>query len=110
MLGVASNYTNITIASMEDLGGGLKLDFAAQIAWDTSNTGGLSNRNSHIGLVGESWGGVWYGSNENLYERYFYTQDPLDGAAGLGGNLQIMGTPGGAVFTTCNKGTLATPW
>jgi predicted porin len=91
---------------MEDLGGGLKLDFAAQIAWDTANTGGLSNRNSHIGLVGESWGGVWYGSNENLYERYFYTQDPLDGAAGLGGNLQIMGTPGGAVFTTCNRGNV----
>lgn len=100
-LGLASNYTNITIASMEDLGGGLKLDFAAQIAWDTVNTGGLSNRNSHIGLVGESWGGVWYGSNENIYERYFYTQDPLDGAAGLGGNLQVMGTPGGAVFTVC---------
>jgi predicted porin len=106
-IGLASNYTNITIASMEDLGGGLKLDFAAQIAWDTVNTGGLSNRNSHIGLVGESWGGVWYGSNENIYERYFYTQDPLDGAAGLGGNLQVMGTPGGAVFTTCNKGDVA---
>lgn len=102
-IGVASNYTNITIASLEDLGGGLKLDFAAQIAWDTSNNAGLSNRNSHIGLVGESWGGVWYGNNENLYERYFYTQDPLDGAAGLGGNLQIMGTPGGAVFSTCGK-------
>jgi predicted porin len=109
-VGVASNYTNITIASMEDLGGGLKLDFAAQIDWNTTAAGNstgatLGNRNSHIGLVGESWGGVWYGSNENIYERYFYTQDPLDGAAGLGGNLQIMGTPGGAVFTTCGKGS-----
>ena len=84
---------------MEDLGGGLKLDFAAQIAWNTANNAGLSNRNSHIGLVGESWGGVWYGSNENIYERYFYTHDPLDGAAGLGGNLQILGNPGaGSVF------------
>jgi len=106
-IGLASNYTNITIASLEDLGGGLKLDFAAQIDWNTVNTGGLNNRNSHIGLVGESWGGVWYGSNENIYERYFYTQDPLDGAAGLGGNLQIMGTPGGAVFTTCTGGSAA---
>ena len=98
-IGLASNYTNITIASMEDLGGGLKLDFAAQIDWNTVEQRlALSNRNSHIGLVGENWGGVWYGSNENIYERYFYTQDPLDGAAGLGGNLQIMGTPGGAVF------------
>jgi predicted porin len=103
-LGLASNYTNITIASMEDLGGGLKLDFAAQIDWNTTNAGNsLNNRNSHIGLVGESWGGVWYGSNENIYERYFYTVDPLDGAAGLGGNLQVMGTPGGAVFTVCSK-------
>ena len=106
-VGLASNYTNITIASMEDLGGGLKLDFAAQIDWNTVNAGNsMNNRNSHIGLVGESWGGVWYGSNENIYERYFYTQDPLDGAAGLGGNLQIMGTPGGAVFRTCGKGTV----
>ncbi len=106
-VGLASNYTNITIASMEDLGGGLKLDFAAQIDWNTVNAGNsMNNRNSHIGLVGESWGGVWYGSNENIYERYFYTQDPLDGAAGLGGNLQIMGTPGGAVFQTCGKGTV----
>src|ERR1700754_1498364 len=40
-IGVASNYTNITIASMEDLGGGLKLDFAAQIAWDTTSTSAL---------------------------------------------------------------------
>jgi len=101
--GVTSNYTNVTISSLEDLGGGLKLDFAAQIAWDTKSVNTLSNRNSHIGLVGESWGGVWIGSNENIYERYFYTIDPLDGAAGLGGNLQMLGTPGGAVFTTCGQ-------
>jgi predicted porin len=108
-LGLSSNYTNITIASMEDLGGGLKLDFAAQIDWNTTNaSNSLNNRNSHIGLVGESWGGVWYGSNENIYERYFYTQDPLDGAAGLGGNLQIMGTPGGNVFQTCPTGSFST--
>ena len=36
----------------------------------------------------------WIGTNENLYERYFYTVDPLDGAAGIGGNLPIFGTPG----------------
>jgi predicted porin len=34
-----------------------------------------------------------------LYEAYYYTVDPLDGAAGLGGNLQMLGTPGfGNVF------------
>jgi predicted porin len=107
--GVASNYSNVTISSMEDLGGGLKLDFAYQITAPTSSVGGVSNRNSHIGLVGESWGGVWWGSNEHIYERYLYTIDPLDGAAGLGGNLQMLGTPGGAVFSTCGNvsGTVA---
>jgi predicted porin len=98
--GINTNYTNITIGSMEDLGGGLKLDFAYQITANfQSTTASPQNRNSHIGLVGDSWGGVWIGTNENLYERYFYTVDPLDGAAGMGGNLQIFGSPGyGSVF------------
>jgi len=105
--GVANNYSNVTISSVDDLGGGLKLDFAAQIAWGLSNNQDLSNRNSHIGLVSESWGGVWYGSNENIYERYFYTIDPLDGAAGLGGNLAILGNPGaGFAFDACR----GAPW
>lgn len=96
---VTTNYSNVTIGSMEDLGGGLKLDFAYQIVANTNGNSAISNRNSHIGLVGESWGGVWYGTNENLYERYLYTVDPLDGAAGIGGNLQILGSPGyGVVF------------
>src|SRR5215471_13372405 len=93
--GINTNYSNVTIASMEDLGGGLKLDFAYQLTanfQDANNA--ATNRNSHIGLVGDSWGGVWVGTNENLYERYYYTVDPLDGAAGIGGNLSIMGSPG----------------
>jgi predicted porin len=54
--------------------------------------------------VGDNWGGVWIGTNENLYERYFYTIDPLDGAAGMGGNLQILGSPGyGQVFDAPGK-------
>jgi predicted porin len=94
--GVTTTYSNITIGSMEDLGGGLKLDFAAQMDWGGLNTAGagISNRNSHIGLVSESWGGVWYGTNENIYERYFYSVDPIDGAMGIGGNLTILGNPG----------------
>src|SRR3954463_4531595 len=98
--GINTNYTNITIGSMEDLGGGLKLDFAYQFTANfQSVTASPQNRNSHIGLVGDSWGGVWIGTNENLYERYFYTVDPLDGAAGMGGNLQVFGSPGyGTVF------------
>jgi len=101
--GINANYSNITIGSMEDLGGGLKLDFAFQITAPVNGNNNVQNRNSHIGLVGDSWGGVWWGSNENLYERYFYTVDPLDGAAGLGGNLQILGSPGyGSVFDAPN--------
>ncbi len=98
--GISNNYSNITISSLEDLGGGLKLDFALQIQLAPANdtTSALGNRNSHIGLVSDSWGGIWYGTNEHIYERYLYTIDPIDGAAGLGGNLQILGTPGGQVF------------
>ena len=107
--GINTNYSNITIGSMEDLGGGLKLDFAYQITANfqtADNAAGTSpiNRNSHIGLVGDSWGGVWIGTNEHLYERYFYSVDPLDGAAGIGGNLSLLGTPGyGQVFDTGNN-------
>ena len=38
------------------------------------------------------------GTNENVYERMMYTADPLDGALGPGGNLMLLGTPGGAAF------------
>lgn len=97
--GIANNYSNITISSLEDLGGGLKLDFALQVQLAPgSANNALANRNSHIGLVSDSWGGVWYGTNEQIYERYLYQIDPMDGAAGLAGNLQILGTPGGQVF------------
>lgn len=97
--GIDTNYSNITIGSLEDLGGGVKLDFAFQMIAPINSNSGVSNRNSHIGLTSDNWGGVWWGSNENLYERYLYTVDPLDGAAGIGGNLSILGTPGyGNVF------------
>ena len=99
LTGIDTNYSNITIGSMEDLGGGLKLDFAYQLTANFQQGNAATNRNSHIGLTGDSWGGVWYGTNENLYERYLYTVDPLDGAAGVGGNLSILGSPGyGTVF------------
>lgn len=99
LTGINTNYSNVTIGSMEDLGGGLKLDFAYQLTANFNRLNNAQNRNSHIGLVGDTWGGVWIGTNENLYERYLYTVDPLDGAAGMGGNLQILGSPGyGSVF------------
>lgn len=105
--GVATNYSNVTISSTDDIGNGNKIDFAYQITAPTASAGAngvVQNRNSHIGVVNDSWGGVWWGSNENIYERYLYTIDPLDGAAGIGGNLQMLGTPGGQVFSTGNSG------
>jgi predicted porin len=104
--GINTNYSNITIGSMEDLGGGLKLDFGYQFTANFQAVNSSpSNRNSHIGLTSDSWGGVWYGTNENLYERYYYTVDPLDGAAGVGGNLAVLGSPGyGSVFDAGNGG------
>ena len=105
---LTNNYTNITIGSLEDLGGGLKLDFAFQMRPNLTNNDAVFNRNSHIGLVGDSWGGFYYGTNEQLYESYFYTVDPLDGAAGIGGNLQMLGTPGyRVVFDDNGNGTPA---
>jgi predicted porin len=108
--GVATNYSNVTITSVDDLGGGLKLDFAFQLVAPTASNSNVANRNSHIGLVSESWGGVWYGSNENIYERYLYSIDPLDGAQGLGGNLQMMGNPGaGHVFDAASGNPAQSP-
>lgn len=104
--GITSNYSNINIRSEEDLGNGLKVLFQYQV--DISNTGGniqnqnttLRSRNSYLGLAG-GWGAVKYGTNENIYEQYLYQADPLDGAAGVGGNLQMFGSPGyGTVFDT----------
>lgn len=112
--GIASNYSNINIRSEEDLGNGLKVLFQYQV--DISNTGGniqnqnttLRSRNSYLGLGG-SWGAVKYGTNENIYEQYLYQADPLDGAAGVGGNLQMFGSPGyGTVFDTKQSAASAT--
>jgi predicted porin len=64
----------------------------------------ITNRNSRVGFTGESWGGVWYGTNENIYERYLYTTDPLDGAMGVGGNLSILGSPGYNVVFDAPRG------
>lgn len=102
--GITSNYSNINIRSEEDLGNGLKVLFQYQI--DISQTGSpiqstnsrLRTRNSYLGLGG-GWGAVKFGTNENIYEQYLYQADPLDGAAGVGGNLQMFGSPGyGTVF------------
>ena len=112
--GITSNYSNINIRSEEDLGNGLKVLFQYQI--DISQTGSpiqstnsrLRTRNSYLGLGG-GWGAVKFGTNENVYEQYLYQADPLDGAAGVGGNLQMFGSPGyGVVFDVGQGSATAT--
>jgi predicted porin len=98
-IGLSRNYSWLGVGSTEDLGNGLKLDVFLQFQMEPQGNAGITNRNSRVGFTGESWGGIWYGSNENIYERYLYSTDPLDGAMGVGGNLSILGTPGyGVVF------------
>ena len=64
------------------------------------------NRNSFLGVAG-SWGAFKMGTNENVYERFMYTADPLDGALGPGGNLMILGTPGASEAFQVGQGNCA---
>lgn len=88
-----ANYSNINIASSDDIGNGNKIIFNYQLVVDPSTFGNPVNRNSYLGIAG-TWGAFKMGSNENVYERHMYQADPLDGAVGPGGNLMILGTPG----------------
>ncbi len=102
---LGANYSHMDLESVDDIGGGNKVIFHYQM--DISGTssaqpgqagGAIGNRNSFLGVAG-GWGAFKMGTNENVYERFMYTADPLDGAAGVGGNLTLLGTPGaGAIF------------
>ena len=91
-----SNYSHVDLESVDDIGGGNKVIFHYQLYAQPQNATGLNdaNRNSFLGIAG-GWGAFKMGTNENVYERFMYTADPLDGALGPGGNLMILGTPGG---------------
>jgi len=89
-----ANYSNMNIASTDDIGNGNKVIFNYQLVVQPQNTfGNPVNRNSYLGVAG-TWGAFKMGTNENVYERHMYQADPLDGALGPGGNLMILGTPG----------------
>ena len=90
---LANNYSNINISSSDDIGNGNKIIFNAQFEPHVASLGPLTNRNSYLGLTG-SWGTFKAGTNENVYERWMYESDPLDGAVGLGGNIQMLGHSG----------------
>jgi len=102
---LGANYSHMDLESVDDIGGGNKVIFHYQMDISGTSTaqpgnagGAIGNRNSFLGVAG-GWGAFKMGTNENVYERMMYTADPLDGAAGIGGNLNILGTPGAhAIF------------
>jgi predicted porin len=84
----------MNVTSVDDIGNGNKI--VANIQFDLgamSNTGSFGNRNSYLGIEG-GWGSFRMGTNENVYERWAYESDPLDGAMGIGGNIQMLGQTG----------------
>lgn len=90
---LANNYSNINISSTDDIGNGNKIIFNAQWEPHVASLGPLTNRNSYLGIEG-AWGSFKAGTNENVYERWMYESDPLDGAVGVGGNIQMLGHSG----------------
>jgi predicted porin len=89
-----AHYSHIDIESVDDIGGGNKVIFHYQMQVNPESTAGNPfNRDSFLGIAG-GWGAFKMGTNENVYERMMYTADPIDGALGPGGNLNILGTPG----------------
>jgi predicted porin len=91
---LANNYSHIDIDSTDDIGDGNKIIFKYQMVANTGSLGDSpSNRNSYLGVTG-GWGTFKMGTNENVYERFMYESDPLDGAVGVGGNIQMLGHSG----------------
>ena len=93
-MSLATNYTNMNVSSVDDIGNGNKI--VANIQFDLgsmNNTSSFNNRNSYLGIEG-GWGSFKMGTNENVYERWAYESDPLDGAMGIGGNIQMLGNTG----------------
>ncbi|MBI3530212.1 MAG: porin [Betaproteobacteria bacterium] len=96
------SYSHMDLESVDDIGGGNKvvmhyqMDISGTSSANPGRAGGaIGNRNSFLGLTGQ-WGAFKVGTNENVYEKWMYTADPLDGAVGPGGNLNLLGTPGAA--------------
>jgi predicted porin len=91
---LATNYSNMNITSVDDIGNGNKVVANLQLDLGSmNNTGSIGNRNSYLGIEG-GWGSFRMGTNENVYERWNYESDPLDGAMGIGGNIQMLGNTG----------------
>jgi predicted porin len=93
-LSLATNYSNFNLSSSDDIGNGNRVVLNIQVdAGALNNTSSFNNRNSYLGIEG-GWGSFKMGTNENVYERWNYESDPLDGAMGIGGNIQMLGNTG----------------
>jgi predicted porin len=91
---LATNYSNMNVSSVDDIGNGNKVILNIQFDLGAlNNTSAFANRNSYLGIEG-TWGSFKMGTNENVYERWMYESDPLDGAMGMGGNIQMLGQSG----------------
>jgi predicted porin len=91
---LATNYSNMNISSTDDIGNGNSIILNIQFDLGAlNNTNAFGNRNSYLGIQG-GWGSFKMGTNENVYERWAYESDPLDGAMGIGGNIQMLGQIG----------------
>jgi predicted porin len=66
------------------------------------NQTGIKNRNSYIGLAGEKWGEVRFGTQENVLEALGYSVDPFHGAAGPGGNI-VNGMGQCGILAACSQ-------
>lgn len=98
---LSSGYSNINISSVDDIGNGNKVifNYSMNLEGDrfVSTNNAMGSRNSYLGIAG-NWGAFKMGTNENVYERHMYQADPMDGALGPGGNLNLLGTPGGGTI------------
>lgn len=106
---LGSGYSNINIGSSDDIGNGNKVILNLQWQVNPEMTGGTPfNRNSYLGIAGD-WGAFKMGTNENVYERFMYTADVMDGAYGPGGNLNILGTPGAGIIFDAGQSGCGSP-
>lgn len=97
--GIGTNATRWNINGSEDLGDGLKAIFSLAVDQAFAGPGTASaipggntqiqNRNSFIGLAGDSWGSLKWGQNEHEYEIQTIKQDPFPASENNGNALTI---------------------
>lgn len=98
---------------VDDLGTGLKVKGHLELDVGANNYHGgnaanggngtsVNNRNSYVGLAGDSWGEVRFGTQENILEATGYAVDPFHGAAGPGGNI-VNGMGQCGILAACSQ-------